>query len=72
MKLQTVHLLKVVICLTIFVSVTVPSLAQRSSHKGFGLDLLRSNDVLREIGVSDAVIDVMNELRRNTTTDLPP
>ena len=53
-------------CLILLMTVSSSVQAQRRS--GSELDLLRSEDVLREIGVSDDVIDRIFELRRTNTT----
>jgi type II secretory pathway component GspD/PulD (secretin) len=68
MKLPTVHMFRLLLCLAISVAMAVPSMAQRSDRRGSELDLLRSENVLQEIGVSDELISEIDELRRNTST----
>lgn len=68
MKLHTVHLFRLLICLMLPATLADPVLAQGRGRRGSELDLLRNEDILQEIGVSSEVIDQLDALRRNTTT----
>lgn len=68
MKLPAVQMFNLFLCLTMSAVMAVPCMGQRGSRRGSELDLLRSENVLREIGASDELIDEIDELRRNTTT----
>lgn len=67
MKPATTHLLRLLIIVAACAVLTEPAVAQRR-RQGSELDLLRSESVLQEIGVTNDVIDQIDQLRRNTMT----
>ena len=67
MKLPTVRMYRFALTFTAIVLV-LPASADAQRRGGSELDLLRSRDVLQEIGVTDEVIEQIDELRKNTTT----
>ncbi len=68
MNLNTVHLCKNLICIVLLTAVVAPAQVQDDRRQGTELDLLRSEAVLREIGMSSEGIAQIEEIRRKTTT----
>ncbi|MCH2202565.1 MAG: hypothetical protein MK102_11390 [Fuerstiella sp.] len=68
MKPQPAHLSRLLIWLAIVLVLATPSHAQRGRWRNSELDLLRSPEVLQEIGVPSDVIDEIGELQQQNTS----
>ncbi len=64
-QLFTVPAYRLIIFLTILVTLATPAMAQRRGRRGTELDLLRNETVLQEIGVSTDVINQIDDIRRS-------
>ena len=68
MNLKTIRLSKMLICIVLLPATIVPAQAQGNRRQRSELDLLRSEGVLQEIGVSSEDIAQIEDIRGKTTT----